>query len=259
MPPSVKAAMRESQQEDGAIDPRRYLRLTRALLAEPFGTASNRDRQETFVWIEKTSDDVLQGDVYTDGSLIDNDPVFQGHCRSLGWAFVIPGSDGRVSAAAKGRPPGWVDTIYGAELWAVQMVVLHIFPGSARVITDCDSVRVGCDRGQKWTTAPGRVYARIWSVIHSTGDSGDLAPVVWMPAHTAEWQAGVTLKGDGSALTTQDRDANSLADRFAKAAATEHSVVGTTRAAIIEQSEGVVEMATWIAQVTIFGWEMVPS
>ena len=135
MPTPVKAAVRESRQEDGTIDPRKHMWLTRALVAEPFGTVVSRDGQETFEWIKRRSDDSLQGDVYTDGSLMDNDPVFQGHCRALGWAFVILGSDGRVAAAAKGRPPGWVDTIYGAELWAVQMVVLHIFPGSARIIT----------------------------------------------------------------------------------------------------------------------------
>ena len=87
---------------------------------------------------------------------MDNDPAFQGHCRALGSAFVILGPGGEVTAAAQGRPPAWVDTIYGAELWAVQMVTQHIFSGAARILTDCDSVRTGCGRDQKWGSAPAQ-------------------------------------------------------------------------------------------------------
>ena len=71
-----------------------------------------------------------------------------------------------------------------------------------------------------------------------------------MPAHTAEWQVNVALKGDGSLLTATDRDANCLADRFAKAAA-EHRVDEPIRAAIQKQHKAVVDMATWIAYATV--------
>jgi hypothetical protein len=58
------------------------------------------------------------------------------------------------------------------------------------------------------------------------------------------------LKGDGSLLTATDRDANCLADRFAKAAAAEHTVDEPIRAAIQKQQKAVVDMATWIAYAT---------
>ena len=62
----------------------------------------------------------------------------------LGPARLPRGSrdqDGEIAAAAHGRPPGWVDTSYGAELWAVQMVVTLVLPGSARVLVECEAVR----------------------------------------------------------------------------------------------------------------------
>ena len=67
------------------------------------------------------TDGLLEGDVYTDGSLMDNEPAPEGSCRALGWSFVILGPDGEVVAAARGCPPAYIDTIYG---WAVQMVVI---------------------------------------------------------------------------------------------------------------------------------------
>ena len=192
-----------------------------------------------------------RGDVYTDGSLMDNDAALQGHCRALGWSFVVVDGDGVMIDVAHGRPPDWIDNIFGAELWAAQMAVTLILPGSARVLTDCESVRIGCQRGSKWTTAPGRVYARIWAVIHATGDSADLAPVIWMPAHAAEWQVGSARKGDGSVVTATDRIANDLADRFAKAAAEAHRVAGPIREAIHQRHSEVTDMAVWIVRVTV--------
>ena len=251
MPASVKESLRASLLEDGSVDPHKVTWFTRALRAEPFAAVPRRDGNETFEWIKRQPDGVLEGDVYTDGSLMDNDAALQGHCRALGWSFVVVDRDGLMIAAAHGRPPDWVDNIFGAELWAVQMAVTLILPGSARVLTDCESVRIGCQRGSKWTTAPGRVYARIWAVIHATGDSADLAPVIWMPAHAAEWQVGSARKGDGSVLTATDRVANDLADRFAKAAAEAHRVAGPIREAIHQRHSEVTDMAVWIARVTV--------
>ena len=253
MPPSVRTSLQESKMDDGRFDPQKVLWLTRALAPHPFGQAvtGSRDGLETFVWLTRPPDDLLAGDIYTDGSLMDNKPEFQGHCKALGWAFVILGPGSKVTAAAHGRPPAWVDTIYGAELWAVQMVMQHIFPGAARILTDCDSVRTGCERDQKWGTAPDQKYARVWSVIHAARDSEDSAPVIWMPAHTAERQINSALKSDGSVLTAVDRDANSRADQFAKAAASGNRVAEAARAFILKRHAAVADMATWIAKVTV--------
>ena len=43
--------------------------------------------------------------------------------QALGWAFTIMTQDGEWVAAAHGLPPKWVDTIQGAELWAILMAL----------------------------------------------------------------------------------------------------------------------------------------
>ena len=226
--------------------------FTRALRPSPFALVPERQSEESFEWIKRPAEGLLEGDVYTDGSLMDNEPALGGRCRALGWAFVILGLDGGVVAAARGCPPAWIDTIYGAELWAVQMVVIRMLPGAARVITDCASVKIGCEQGQKWTTAPGRVYARVWAVVHATGDDGDLStPVVWMPAHTSQWQVGEAFKSDGTTLSDKDREANDLVDRFAKVAAAGRRVRERIRAAILKSASQVTDMAKWVAAVTM--------
>ena len=252
MPLSVKANLQRCTLADGTVDPQEFLWLTRALRRSPLCNVPDRDQEEWFEWVKRPDDGLLEGDVYTDGSLMDNEPEFEGTCRALGWSFVVLGPDGRVQAAARGCPPGYIDSIYGAELWAVQMVVTRVFIGTARVITDCESVRTGCQRGSKWTTAPGRVYARTWAVVHATGDEGELqVPVVWMPAHTALRQIGSAVKSDGTFLSALDRDANDLADKGAKVAATSRRVAEAVRARLLEESSEVADMARWIAMVTV--------
>ena len=108
--------------------------------------------------------------VFTDGSLLDG--RMQSGCQALGWAFVIIGPDGEMFAAAFGVPPEWVDTIQGAELWAVQMALLHA-PFPDRLYTDCDSVRSGVSRSVEWTHSSKRKYARIWIVVSSQLDDAD--------------------------------------------------------------------------------------
>ena len=252
MPSSVKASLQKSILADGSVDPQKFLWFTRALRRSPLCKVPARDQEESFEWVKQPDGGLLEGDVYTDGSLMDNEPEFEGRCKALGWSFVVLGPDGRVRAAARGCPPAYIDTIYGAELWAVQMVVIRAFAGMARVITDCESVRVGCQSGSKRTTGPGSVYARTWAAVHATGDEGELeVPVVWMPAHTALWQIDTAVKSDGTFLSALDRDANDLADKGAKVAASSRRVAEAVRASLLEEASEVADMARWIARVTV--------
>ena len=122
MPRSVTTCLQRSLRADGSIDPALTIWFTRALRRSPLWRVPSRDALESFEWIKRPPDGLLQGDVYTDGSLMDNEAALEGSCVALGWSFVILGLAGDVVAAARGCPPGYVDTIYGAELWAVQMV-----------------------------------------------------------------------------------------------------------------------------------------
>jgi len=252
MPSSVKARLQRATLPDGTVDAQEALWFTRALRRSPLYKVPARDCEESFEWVKEPDDGLLEGDVYTDGSLMDNDPEFEGSCRALGWSFVVLGPEGQVVAAARGCPPAYIDTIYGAELWAVQMVVTRALAGMARIVTDCESVQTGCKQGSKTTTAPGRVYARTWAVVHASGDEGDLQiPVVWMPAHTTACQIGSVVKSDGTLLSALDRDANDLADKGAKVAATGRRVAEDVRALLLAEAGEVTDMARWIAMVTV--------
>ena len=160
MPVSVRLAVEAATRADGSIDPEATVWLTRAMATAPFGRAPAREKNESFEWVLRPPPDLAEVEVYTGGSLIDNDPEFQGHCVSLGWAFVVV-RRGVLLAAAHGRPPGWVTTIFGAELWAVRVAMTSLTPGGRSILTDCNAVRIGSERDRKWATGPGRLYARI--------------------------------------------------------------------------------------------------
>ena len=54
-------------------------------------------------------------------------------------------ADGELVAAAYGVPPEFVDTIQGADLWAVRVALLcAAFP--SKLFTDCMSVKIGVGR-----------------------------------------------------------------------------------------------------------------
>eukprot|EP00973_Karenia_brevis_P071703 9963285-Karenia_brevis.AAC.1 len=59
-----------------------------------------------------------------------------GCCARLGWALASVDREGNILASAYGRPPGWIDSIHGAEVWGILMAVSNSFPG-AQFRTDC--------------------------------------------------------------------------------------------------------------------------
>ena len=64
-----------------------------------------------------------------------------------------------------------------------------------------------------------------------------------MPAHTVLRQVGIAVKSDGTLLSEVDRDANALADRGAKVAATSRRVVESIGSEIIREAQKVADMA----------------
>ena len=133
-----------------------------------------------------------------------------------GWAFVAFDVQGAVVAAAYGVPPSWVDTIQGAELWAVQMVLASTTLPE-KIYTDCKTVQAGVNASAAWAGSSKRRYARIWTVLHAGLDHGEEAGrVVWMPAHTTRDRIGEAKCGDGSTVTEHMWAANQLADLLAK-------------------------------------------
>ena len=123
-----------------------------------------RHSEGIFAWVLCPAEGTFQGTAYIDGSLLDGSPDFGGLCGRFGWAFVVLDGAGTVIVAAHGVPPWWVHTIHGAELWVLQMAILHALSGSAYRI-DCLSVAQTFEQGMKHATSSGQVYARIWNIL----------------------------------------------------------------------------------------------
>jgi len=111
--------------------------LTKAIRPLPDMTEYLNKDDESFVWDVDPDDNLLTGyRLYTDGSLVDGNPRYPGQMGKLGWAFVTLDGAGTVVAAASGQPPWWVDSIQGAELWALFMAARSVAFGCT-FVTDC--------------------------------------------------------------------------------------------------------------------------
>ena len=66
---------------------------------------------DSFHWEVRPLDGWLSGKIYTDGSMIDGPPYFDGLCRRLGWSIVAMDQDGSITGSAYGATPAWVDTV----------------------------------------------------------------------------------------------------------------------------------------------------
>ena len=187
----------------------------------------------TYTWHGATPSSEVLATFYTDGSLIDRE--YDG-CSRLGWAFVAVDQSGNHIAAASGIPPSWIDSISGAEAWALLMAARAAAPGSVYV-TDSLNCADAYRKGVKWALAPCRPLARVWRLLFSTlrpvvGSTNGQPLITWMPAHTTAASVGTVRKSDDTWLTKTDQEANAVADALANAAAHGVRVLVATRAAI---------------------------
>ena len=191
--------------------------ITRGLCRAPLLPHRPQELYGTFWWHIAPEGSPIGGQIFTDGSLLDGELGKAG--VALGWAFIMLDSGNNVVAAAHGVPPRWVDTIQGAELYAIQMVLAcSAFPDV--IFTDCKTVQQGVYKAGTWAASAKRRYSRIWTAVHAAFD-GAVADgmVVWMPAHTSEGDIDKAVCSNGQRLTGAWRSANELADQLAKMAA----------------------------------------
>ena len=179
--------------------------------------------------------------MYTDGAPIDS-KLPQG-CQSLGWSSVVFIKNGEVIASACGNPPRWVDTIQGAELWAVLKALMHCtFP--AALYTDCDTVRRGSRQGPEWAGSSKRRYARIWRSIYDViEESPEL--IHWMPAHLPESRIDDAWCSDGSVVNRDKWAANQCVDVLAKREAEAIRLPSEYRSQVLG-------FETWMKQLLIY-------
>ena len=124
--------------------------------------------------------------IYTDGSQLDGPTQL---LRRTGWAFVALDHTGTIQASAHGVPPPWIDSIFGAEAWAVFQAVLHS-PGSSPLRIDCKAAVDLLLSGVEKAVSPSRRTARVWAGIFAANADFPPQDVSWMPAHTISADVG---------------------------------------------------------------------
>ena len=172
---------------------------------------------------------------YLDGSLRDGPNEL---LTRAGFGFIVYDQHGTVKAAACGVPPPWVNSIHGAELWALYAALRISLPG-VTYRSDRKAVVDTFKAGERTATAATVEMARLWRLVFAACDSTpephlnvDLA---WMPAHTKQGDVGTVRLSDGSLLSKRDRQANDAADFLAKRGAQTHRVPRKLRQAFKER------------------------
>ena len=206
-------------------------------------------------WVIRPEDGVLSGEVFVDGSRLYAEHDLFGLVTSIGFAFAAFDEQHNLTALARGRPPSWIQGIYGAELYGLMQAAVAAFAVTA-YRTDCQAVLLGCRNGQGWANAPCRRFARAWGPLSTALDHADEL-VTWMPAHcttalTPEAEKARRLKtlSDGTPLTRHLVLSNQLVDKHAKIAAAERRPPKADTDLIRSLSSRVVEVAMWIGMAT---------
>ncbi len=209
----------------------------------PSATTDRPPGDGTFRWVVQPPAWPIEADVFfSDSSTID---AYAEDMERMGWAFAAYTADGICVAAAHGVPPDWVESNSGAEAWALYQAGVHAVPG-AEFRTDSLITLEALKRGKKWSAAPQRLLARVWTRLHTVFDSQQaIGAVVWIPSHTREGGVGRLLRSDGQPLTALDRRGNDYVDRLAKKVA--YSVRAPLRGRL---ALATAELATtWLATV----------
>ena len=139
------------------------------------------EHSDSLRWAVRPVDGWLSGKVYTDGSMIDGPPYFDGLCRRLGWSIVALDQDCNVTASAYCIPAAWIDTVYGAELWAFWQAARLALPGIP-FRTDCLSVLKVFQAGKRAACGSNSKLARAWHGVFAALDDKDSTSVdvAWM-------------------------------------------------------------------------------
>ena len=149
-PDCVKEVMETT---GGAVSSRTRGSLTRALFPCPIPPVRDAALFGTLHWYAQPAQGAAVASVCTDGSLLHG--MWGRDIAAVGWAFVAFDVQGAIVAAAYGVPPLWVDTIQGAELWAVQMVLASMTLPE-KIYTDCKTVQMGVNASAAWAGSSKR-------------------------------------------------------------------------------------------------------
>jgi hypothetical protein len=219
---------------------------TRALLASPEAVVDQPPEEASFRWIKRPQAGIAEGTIYMDGSRLYAEWKLAGFCARQGWAMAAYDEAGNLTAAAHGRPPGWIRGIHTTELWGLFMGAQSSDPFSP-LLVDCMSVQKGSMNGSDWAGSPSRKYARVWSPVASILED-DASRVVWMPAHCAAEHEGLKSLSNGQLLSRRHRTGNAAVDGFAKEIAKEDAPPQWQMKAVADATDRLTAIARWIGQ-----------
>ena len=223
-----------------------HLALTRGLFPREGAPVRDQTLFDTFAWVRQAYEIPSGCLVFTDGSLLDN--KLPRECHALGWAFAVVTVSGELIASANGVPPRWVNTIQGAELWAVLKALQSVtFPSG--LYTDCDTVRSGVARGVLWGGSSKRKYSRVWTSLSTMLDE-NTESVHWMPAHTPKSSIGCVHCSDGSIVDDIKWCSNQIVDLLAKDAAEGNRVSPAFRASFLFRESQLRELVVYLGRLT---------
>jgi hypothetical protein len=168
---AVTKEARGSCNEDAACDRfvdklssgARLLLSTRALVTEVDISMHPPDKDGSLLWDLYPENGVIASTdtIYTDGSMIDGSSKSLGR---VGFGFAAYNEDGQLTAKAYGTPPAWIDTVPGAETWALAAAIEHSMAG-VKIWSDCKSVVNRLKGGRAAATCSSVKLARVWSKI----------------------------------------------------------------------------------------------
>ena len=232
---------------NGSLSPIEHCALVRGMIAPPVVPTRPDSDFGTFVW--HVWQIIPAGCVvYTDGSSFDAKLGLG--LEALGWAFAAFDADGTLIAAAFGVPPKDVNTIQGAELWALKQALTFV-PSPGAIYVDCKTVVDGIRRGHRWIYSSKRRYHQHWVSIFQALDAGESAgKVVWVPAHISESRIGDVSCGDGTLLTEHMWRGNKLVDELAKRAAHTIKAPQDVVRNVVDRQVQAQELAVFVGQVT---------
>ena len=236
-----------SSKSEGGFTPIERLVLTRGLFPAPTVPDRGAEGFDTFEWVKQAPAIPNGSMLITDGSLLDGR---LGHsCQSLGWAFLVTDEHGTLIAMAKGVPPAWVDTIQGAELWAVKMALLYA-PFPEVLYTDCKTVYSGVRNGIEWASSSKRRYARLWMSLVDMLE-GRYETIHWMPAHTSASSIGWAGSTDGRTIDEIRWSANQIVDMLAKKAAEANRVPAEFGRDLLRCESQLKELLVYLGKLTV--------
>lgn len=167
--------------------------LDRGLLQAIDERAPKPSKEALFHWVLEPPGGIVSGTAHIDGSQLDGPSAL---LRRFGQSFVAVDDDGEVTTAANGVPPDLVDTIGGAEAWAVHEITMRARSGTGFRV-DCKPCVDMVASWAKVATSGKRMLARAYKMLFGAMDAA-AEMVVWMPAHTTEDDVGRKLPSNGA-------------------------------------------------------------